>query len=369
MRPWRLKECFGHFSSRSEAAAHGGERGNVQAIAVTTKLGLVKNLEGQIAMATVGATLLFGCEVRRFSSREEKEYEALWSRVVFGITMQKRTDLQDDKKTLPDLRATCKMKPILDLIQIRQLNYLASFAQLPDYRLEKIVLRRYLVPEHTLGVCKSAPKNTVRNQYRMLMPVSHLAPKSMQDTSLTDWEKLVVDETRWRRFMRKVDKWQDEEEKKRRYSSAHDENIQARELRMTRKAAVDELELEFIDGKAKCPHCQMEYTRSGLAVHSSRCSQLSEAQRAKKTAMRIREAARTKTDLSVDMVVIGKSFSCTRRFTVSSSNRAASSRPNTLCPPSAAVEACSESWPKGRRISAVALMTLSCWRATDATAF
>ena len=83
------------------------------------------------------------------------------------------------------------------------------------------------------------------------MAVSHLAPESMRDTWPTDWEKLAVDEARWR-FMRKVDRWQDEEEKERRCSSAHDANIQTRELRMTRKAAVDELAVEFINDKAKC---------------------------------------------------------------------------------------------------------------------
>ena len=41
---------------------------------------LSRKLEGQIATtAVVGATLLFGCEVRGFSNKEEKEYEALWS--------------------------------------------------------------------------------------------------------------------------------------------------------------------------------------------------------------------------------------------------------------------------------------------------
>ena len=53
------------------------------------------------------------------------------------ITRQKRGDLQRDKKTLADLRICCKMKPILDLIQIRPLNYLASVARLPDDRLDE----------------------------------------------------------------------------------------------------------------------------------------------------------------------------------------------------------------------------------------
>ena len=66
---------------------------------------LSKKMEGQIATAIVGATLLFGCEIRGFSSKEEKD-EALWSRVVFGITRQKRSELQKDKTTLADLRAT-----------------------------------------------------------------------------------------------------------------------------------------------------------------------------------------------------------------------------------------------------------------------
>ena len=84
---------------------------------------LSRKLEGQIATAVVGETLVFGCEVRGFSNKEEKEYETLWSRVVFGITRQKREDLERDEKTLADLRISCKLKPILDLIQIRQLNY------------------------------------------------------------------------------------------------------------------------------------------------------------------------------------------------------------------------------------------------------
>ena len=75
-----------------------------------------EKLEGQIATAVVGATLLFGCEVRGFSSKEE-EYEALCSRVVFGITRQKRGNLEQDRKTLTAFRISCKMKPILDLVQ------------------------------------------------------------------------------------------------------------------------------------------------------------------------------------------------------------------------------------------------------------
>ena len=53
------------------------------------------------------------------------------------ITRQKRGDLQREKKTLADLRISFKMKPILDLSQIRQLNYLASLARLPDDRLDE----------------------------------------------------------------------------------------------------------------------------------------------------------------------------------------------------------------------------------------
>ena len=49
-----------------------------------------KKVEGQIATAVVGAALLSGCEVRGFSSMEEREYETLCYRVVFGITRQTR---------------------------------------------------------------------------------------------------------------------------------------------------------------------------------------------------------------------------------------------------------------------------------------
>ena len=70
---------------------------------------------------------------------------------------------------------------------------------------------------------------------------------------------------------------------------------------MTRKAAVDSLRLEFTGGKAKCPLCQMEYGRSGLAVHFARCNQMTVEQRRIKTAARIREIGRNKTDLSVEL--------------------------------------------------------------------
>ena len=48
---------------------------------------------------------------------------------------------------------------------------------------------------------------------------------------------------------------------------------------MTRKAVVDTMTLEFTGGRAKCPHCHMEYARSGLAVRFARCSQMNEMQR------------------------------------------------------------------------------------------
>ena len=97
--------------------------------------------------------------------------------------------------------------------------------------------------------------------------------------------------------MRKVNA----QEEKRRYSNIHDHNVRSKEVIMTRKAAVDSLRLEFSGGKAKCPLCQMEYGRSGLAVHFARCNRMNEEQRRIKTAARIREMGRRKTDLSVEL--------------------------------------------------------------------
>ena len=101
--------------------------------------------------------------------------------------------------------------------------------------------------------------------------------------------------------MRKVCKWQDAQEEKRRYPNIHDHNVRSKEVIMTRKAAVDSLRLEFSGGKAKCPLCQMECGRSGLAVHFARCNRMNEEQRRIKTAARIREMGRRKTDLSVEL--------------------------------------------------------------------
>ena len=99
--------------------------------------------------------------------------------------------------------------------------------------------------------------------------------------------------------MRKVCKWQDAQEQDKRYSNIHERKVRHQENIMTRKAAVDSLRLEFTGGKPKCPLCQMEYGRSGLAVHFARCNQRTEEQRRFKTAARIREIGRSKTDLSV----------------------------------------------------------------------
>ena len=116
-----------------------------------------------------------------------------------------------------------------------------------------------------------------------------LAPEELRPTWLRDWEKIAVDEVSWKKFMRKVCKWQDAQEEKRRYSNMHDHNVRHQEIIIARKAAVDSLRLEFTGGKAKCPLCQIEYGRSGLAVHFARCNRMNEEQRRIKTAARIRE--------------------------------------------------------------------------------
>ena len=196
----------------------------------------------------------------------------------------------------------CRMKPILDLIRVRQLNYFPSLARLPDDRLEKIALRGHLIPEHAVGTSKAAPKNTVRNQYKkQLLSVRHLAPEELRSTWLKDWEKIAVDVASWRKFLKKVCKRQDVQEEEQRYSNIHDHNVHHQEIIMTRKAAVDSLRLEFTGGKAKYPSCQMEYGRSGLAVHFALCNQMTVEQRRVKTAARIREIIRNKTDLSGEL--------------------------------------------------------------------
>ena len=102
----------------------------------------------------------------------------------------KNEELEQEQKTLADLRIMCRMRPILDLIRIRQLNYLANLARLPDDRLEKIALQGHLTPEHAVGTSKAAPKNTVRNQYKkQLLSVLHLTPEELKATWLQDWEK------------------------------------------------------------------------------------------------------------------------------------------------------------------------------------
>ena len=110
-----------------------------------------------------------------------------------------------------------------------------------------------------------------------------------------------MNESSWKKFMKQVCRWQDAQEEQRRYSNIHDHNVRSKEVILTRTAAVDALRLDFSGGKAKCPLCQMEYGRSGLAVHFARCNQMNEEQRRIETAARIREVGRRKTDLSVEL--------------------------------------------------------------------
>ena len=72
-----------------------------------------------------------------------------------------------------------------------------------------------MILEHAVGTSKAAPKNTVRNQYKkQFLSVVHLAPEELRPTRLRDWEKIAVDAVGWKKFMRKVCKWQDAQEER-----------------------------------------------------------------------------------------------------------------------------------------------------------
>ena len=145
---------------------------------------------------------------------------------------------------------------------------------------EKIFSEVTLFQNTLFGVSNSAPKNTVSNQYKkQLLAVAHLAPK---------------------KFVKRVCQWQDEKEKKEGIR-AFTSTVRNKEMIMTRKAVADAMSLEFTGGRAKCPLCQMEYGRSGLAVHFARCNHMNEEQRRTKTTARIRETTRRRTDLSVEL--------------------------------------------------------------------
>ena len=69
---------------------------------------------------------------------------------------------------------------------------------------------------------------------------------------------------------------------------------------MTRKAAVDALRLEFLEENQNA-HFATWNMGDRLVVHFARCNQMNEEQRRIKTAARIREVGRMKTDLSVEL--------------------------------------------------------------------
>ena len=92
----------------------------------------------------------------------------------------------------------------------------------------------------------------------------------MRNTSFADEETLAVNDTGWKKFMRKVS----------RFEGFTSNNDQSKE-RMTRKAVVDTLDLEFPGGMVMCLHCQMEDDRSGLAVHFARCSRIGDTEEKK----------------------------------------------------------------------------------------
>ena len=91
------------FHRDQKASSHGGQEGMVQFVEETSDLGPFEKMEDQIATAVVGATLLFGCEVRVFRNNGEKSVNRCGHGWFSGITRQKRGHLEKFKKTLADL--------------------------------------------------------------------------------------------------------------------------------------------------------------------------------------------------------------------------------------------------------------------------
>ena len=93
--------------------------------------------EGQIATAVVGAS--FFLDVKFVDSATKKKNNTKRCGVEWYLGARDRSgEIWNKIGTRWQIfEFPAKMKPILDLVQIRQLNYLANLARFPDDRLEK----------------------------------------------------------------------------------------------------------------------------------------------------------------------------------------------------------------------------------------
>lgn len=99
--------------------------------------------------ATVVASLLYGCEVRWFSTAQIHQYQVFLNRCVRGLVMGPDRTIRGmrGKETQTDLRLELDMDLVATTIAARTVGYVGHVARMPPNRWEVWLLSGWLEPE------------------------------------------------------------------------------------------------------------------------------------------------------------------------------------------------------------------------------
>lgn len=92
------------------------------------RLGISLTVQSQLVQATVFASLLYGCESRPYSRADLKQFQTFANRVTFGLTKQRRRDMQTQQVTLSDLRRRLNLPTIKTMIGKKKVSLFRTFS-------------------------------------------------------------------------------------------------------------------------------------------------------------------------------------------------------------------------------------------------
>ena len=124
-------------------------------------------MTGMVLRSTVEASLLYGCEVRTYNSREHTRMRVFMNTDVRGSLRQRLLTMHDDQVTMVDLWQKLGLNDLRLTVEIRQLRYLGHVARMQNERVEKRTLFACVYPEETWRRGKG--KRDLRNQYLALL--------------------------------------------------------------------------------------------------------------------------------------------------------------------------------------------------------
>ena len=246
------------------------------------RLGLGLSVQSKLVQATVLASLLYGCETRPFSQADIRKYQVFQNRMVFGLTRQRKRNMQTDQVTLSDLRQQLGLPTVAALIGRRKLTFLGHIMRKPSDAIERKIIFSWLQPENSLPAHKRG--HQLRHQFWKLLEEVRLLTAEPSNTWDTRWIVLATEYegTTWQKLVRQWFEKQLQADLADRWLVRHQPGgvIDQRTLRAQERAEAIHGALPGSQGKYRCPHCQEEMFLRSLKKHILPCSKLPPDQRA-----------------------------------------------------------------------------------------